>query len=119
MADAYYASMYNNKFYIISDPYGTPAYKVCDVSASPTAPTVTTLNFAEKVVSPAGIDVDPASGDIFVLSYNLGEYGYADYYSDGYVMRYNNGGVRLHKYDVGVGPCAVFFGVGVKTVLDE
>lgn len=119
VADAYYASMYNNKFYIISDPYGTPAYKVCDVSASPTAPTVTTLNFAEKVVSPTGIDVDPASGDIFVLSYNLGEYGYADYYSDGYVMRYNNGGVRLHKYDVGVGPCAVFFGVGVKTVLDE
>ncbi len=119
VVDAYYASMYNNKFYTIADPYGTPSYKVCDVNSNPTGSAVSTISLSENVASPAGIEVDPASGDIFVLSYNLGEYGYADYYSDGYVMRYNNSGSRLHKYDVGVGPCAVFFNVGVKTVLDE
>ncbi len=119
VADAYYATMYNGKFYIISDPYGTPAYKVCTVSPNSSASEVNTLNLTEKVFSPAGIEVDPASGDIFVLSYNPGEGGYADYYSDGYVIRYNNSGSLLYKYDTGVGPCAMFFGVSMKTVLDN
>lgn len=116
VADAYYASLYNNKFYIIANPYATPTYAVCDISSNTGSGTLTTLNLSEGVFSPAGIEVDPASGHIFVLSYNAGDYGYADYSADGYVNEYNASGSRVAKYDVGVGPCAVFFDAGFRAV---
>ena len=116
VADAYYASLLNGRFYIVSDPYGTPAYSICDVTASPSVGTMSPLNLSEGVFSPAGIEVDPATGNIFVLSYNASEYGYADYSADGYVCQYSSTGARVAKYDTGVGPCAVFFNVGLKAI---
>ena len=119
VTDAYYASMLNGKLYIISNPYGEAKYSVCDLNSNPYQGTTTQLNLSEGVFSPAGIDVDPATGEIFVLSYNQGENGYADYYSNGYVKRYSKNGSYMYRYDTGVGPCAVFFNVGVKTIFDN
>lgn len=119
VTDAYYASMLNGKLYIISNPYAVAKYSVCDLNSNPYQGTTTPLNLSEGVFSPAGIDVDPATGEIFVLSYNQGENGYADYYSNGYVKRYSKNGSYMYSYDTGVGPCAVFFNVGVKTILDN
>ena len=116
VADAYYASLLNGKFYIISDPYGTPAYSVCDVNTNPASGVTTPLHLSEGVYSPAGIEVDPGTGNLYVLSYNAGEGGYADYSADGYVQVYSATGTKLNKYNTGVGPCAVFFNVGIKAV---
>lgn len=116
VADAYYASLLDGKFYIISDPYGTPAYSVCDVTANATSGVTTPLYLSEGVYSPAGIEVDPGTGNIYVLSYNAGDGGYADYSADGYVQVYSAAGAKLSKYNTGVGPCAVFFNMGVKAV---
>lgn len=116
VADAYYASLLDGKFYIISDPYGTPAYSVCDVTANAINGVTTPLHLSEGVYSPAGIEVDPGTGNIYVLSYNAGDGGYADYSADGYVQVYSAAGAKLSKYNTGVGPCAVFFNMGVKAV---
>lgn len=111
--------MLNGKLYIISNPYAVAKYSVCDLNSNPYQGITTPLNLSEGVFSPAGIDVDPATGEIFVLSYNQGENGYADYYSNGYVKRYSKNGSYMYSYDTGVGPCAVFFNVGVKTIFDN
>lgn len=116
VADAYYASLLGGKFYIISNPYSTPAYSVCDVTANPVSGVTTPLNLSEGVYSPAGIEVDPGTGNLYVLSYNAGEGGYADYSADGYVQVYSAAGTKLNKYNTGVGPCAVFFDMGIKAV---
>ena len=116
VADAYYATLLDGKFYIISNPYSTPAYSVCDVTANPSSGVTTPLNLSEGVYSPAGIEVDPGTGNLYVLSYNAGEGGYADYSADGYVQVYSATGTKLSKYNTGVGPCAVFFNLGIKAV---
>ena len=76
----------------------------------------TPLHLSEGVYSPAGIEVDPGTGNLYVLSYNAGDGGYADYSADGYVQVYSAAGAKLNKYNTGVGPCAVFFNIGVKAV---
>lgn len=112
VVNAYYASLYNGKFYYINDPYGTPSYGVYDLTTGNNS----TLNIASDIVSPAGIEIDPVSGHIFVLSYVMGEYGYADYNANGYVVEYDNNGTQLHKYDTGVGATAIFFNAGYNLV---
>ncbi len=118
VADAYYATMLNGKFYIVSDPYGTPSYSVCDVNANPVSGSVTTLALSEGVYSPTAIEVDPATGNIFVTSNSQGEYG-ADYSAPGYVQEYSNSGTKLNRYETGVGPCSVVFNVGLKAIPDN
>ena len=118
VADAYYATMLNGKFYIVSDPYGTPSYSVCDVNANPVSGSVTALALSEGVYSPTAIEVDPATGNIFVTSNSQGEYG-ADYSAPGYVQEYSNSGTKLNRYETGVGPCSVVFNVGLKAIPDN
>lgn len=99
-------------FYVINAPYGGEAtYSRYDVRTRE----ITTLNLAETPFSPAGIGVDPITGNVFILSYNKGDNGYADYNGDGYVIQYQNNGTVLGKYNVGVGPCAIFFDAAVRT----
>lgn len=98
------------KFYIIDAPYGSGevSYKVYDLNSNQS----TDLALSEKVFSPCGIEVDPVTGHLFVLSYSVG--GSAVYNTNGYVVEYDNTGKMLHQYETGVGPCAIFFDAGYK-----
>lgn len=59
----------------------------------------------ERPVAPIDIDVDPASGDIYVGS-NASAF---DYTSPGYVYRYATDGTYKARYEAGTAPCAVIF----------
>lgn len=97
-------------FYYINAPYGatTTAYGAFNVLSNQKL----TWNPTEKPESPSEIAVDPVEGSIYVLSWVLGDYGYADYSANGYGMRYNTNGVKIGKFDTGVGPTAMFFDSG-------
>lgn len=103
-------------FFVLNAPYGgTPSVSV--FVAGSTQPQALTLS--EMPVSPCGIFVDPLNGHIFVLSYRLGDSGYADYNGNGYVVEYDSTGQKLHEYKTGVGSCAVFFDSAYKTAYAE
>lgn len=107
------------RIYILNAPYGGDVtYSVID-NYQGTSPKPLNIADADKVVSPAAISVDPVTSHVFVLSYVIGEYGYADYSSDGYVVEYDAEGKKLHEYKTGVGPTTMFFNAGYKTVLSE
>ena len=103
-------------FYVLNAPFGsTPSVSV--LVAGSTQPQALTLS--EMPVSPCGIFVDPLNGHIFVLSYRLGDNGYADYNGNGYVVEYDSTGQKLHEYETGVGSCAMFFDSAYKTAYAE
>lgn len=103
-------------FFVLNAPFGgTPSVSV--FVAGSTQPQALTLS--EMPVSPCGIFVDPLNGHIFVLSYRLGDSGYADYNGNGYVVEYDSTGQKLHEYETGVGSCAMFFDSAYKTAYAE
>ena len=103
-------------FFVLNAPYGgTPSVSV--FTAGSTQPQALTLS--EMPVSPCGIFADPLNGHIFVLSYRLGDSGYADYNGNGYVVEYDSTGQKLHEYETGVGSCAMFFDSAYKTAYAE
>ena len=103
-------------FYVLNAPFGgTPSVSV--LVAGSTQPQAMTL--PEMPVSPCGIFADPLNGHIFVLSYRLGDSGYADYNGNGYVVEYDSTGQKLHEYETGVGSCAMFFDSAYKTAYAE
>lgn len=103
-------------FYVLNAPFGgTPSVSV--LVAGSTQPQALTLS--EMPVSPCGIFVDPLNGHIFVLSYRLGDSGYADYNGNGYVVEYDRAAQKLHEYETGVGSCAMFFDSAYKTAYAE
>ena len=103
-------------FYVLNAPYGgTPSMSVL-VAGSTQAQT---MKLSEMPVSPCGIFADPLNGHIFVLSYRLGDSGYADYNGNGYVVEYDSAGQKLHEYETGVGSCAMFFDSAYKTAYAE
>ena len=102
-------------FYVLNVPYGgTPSVSV----VVPGSTDVQTVTLSEMPVSPCGIFADPLNGHIFVLSYKMGDNGYADYNGNGYVVEYS-AGQKLHEYETGVGSCAMFFDSAYKTVYTE
>lgn len=103
-------------FFVLNAPYGgTPSVSM--FAAGTTQPQAMTLS--EMPVSPCGIFADPLNGHIFVLSYRLGDSGYADYNGNGYVVEYDSTGQKLHEYETGVGSCAMFFDSAYKTAYAE
>ena len=103
-------------FYVLNAPFGgTPSVSV--LVAGSTQPQAMTLS--ERPVSPCGIFADPLNGHIFVLSYRLGDSGYADYNGNGYVVEYDSAGQKQHEYETGVGSCAMFFDSAYKTAYAE
>lgn len=97
-------------FYYINAPYGASETKYGAYSIE------SNQNLAwepsEKPASPSEIAVDPVEGGIYILSYVMGEYGYADYSADGYVMEFNGQGKKVGQWTTGVGPTAMFFDAG-------
>ena len=103
-------------FYVLNAPYGgTPSVSIV-VPGSTDAQMVT---LSEMPVSPCGIFADPLNGHIFVLSYKMGDKGYADYNGNGYVVEYDSTGKKQHEYETGVGSCAMFFDSAYKTAYTE
>lgn len=103
-------------FFVLNAPFGgTPSVSV--FVAGSTQPQALTLS--EMPVSPCGIFVDPLNGHIFVLSYKMGDNGYADYNGNGYVVEYDRAGQKQHEYETGVGSCAMFFDSAYKTAYAE
>ena len=103
-------------FFVLNAPYGgTPSVSV--LAAGSTQPQ--TMNLSEMPVSPCGIFADPLNGHIFVLSYKMGDNGYADYNGNGYVVEYDSAGQKQHEYETGVGSCAMFFDSAYKTAYAE
>ena len=103
-------------FFVLNAPFGgTPSVSV--LAAGSTQPQAMTLS--EMPVSPCGIFADPLNGHIFVLSYKMGDNGYADYNGNGYVVEYDRAGQKQHEYETGVGSCAMFFDSAYKTAYAE
>ena len=103
-------------FFVLNTPYGgTPSVSVL-VAGSTQAQAMT---LSEMPVSPCGIFADPLNGHIFVLSYKMGDNGYADYNGNGYVVEYDSAGQKQHEYATGVGSCAMFFDSAYKTAYAE
>jgi len=99
-------------FFVLNAPYGgTPSVSAIFAGSTEAHP----VNLSEMPVSPCGIYVDPLTNHIFVLSYRMGEYGYADYNGNGYVVEYDSTGQKQHEYETGVGSCAMFFDSAYKT----
>ena len=103
-------------FFVLNAPFGGTSSVSVFVAGS-TQPQALTLS--EMPVSPCGIFADPLNGHIFVLSYRLGDSGYADYNGNGYVVEYDSTGQKLHEYETGVGSCAMFFDSAYKTAYAE
>lgn len=96
----------DKKLYYINAPYGVAdiKYTTYDIASG----TKTNMLNDNGVESPAGLGVDPVNGNIVVTSYSM-DNGYASYATDGYAKVYSSSGSFINRYDVGVGPCAVFF----------
>lgn len=60
------------------------------------------------VDSPAGLGVDPVNGNIVITSYSK-ENGGVSYTTNGYANVYDESGVFLKRYEVGLSPVAIFF----------
>ena len=103
-------------FFVLNAPYGgTPSVSVFVAGITQPQP----MTLSEMPVSPCGIFADPLNGHIFVLSYKMGDNGYADYNGNGYVVEYDSTGKKLHEYETGVGSCAMFFDSAYKTAYTE
>ena len=103
-------------FFVLNAPFGgTPSVSVLAAGSTQAQ----TMTLSEMPVSPCGIFADPLNGHIFVLSYKMGDNGYADYNGNGYVVEYDSAGQKLHEYETGVGSCAMFFDSAYKTAYAE
>ena len=102
----------DNYLYYISFPYGfdndTLKYGLYNTS---TKEDTSWIDSKDGVDYPVGGAVDPSSGDVFILSYELGEGGFASYSTPGYVKRYKADGTFVARYQTGVGPVSMFFNV--------
>lgn len=67
------------------------------------------LNLGKDIKYPSAIAVDPITNHLWVASYNLSEYGYADYSAPGYIVEFDSNMNKLHEYNTGVGPTAICF----------
>lgn len=67
------------------------------------------LDLSKDIKYPCAIAADPITGHLWVSSYNLSEYGYADYSAPGYIVEYDSNMNKLHEYNTGVGPIAIAF----------
>lgn len=106
VAEATIMAIKDNTLYYINAPWGATeiAYTTLDTKSGAKS----NMLADGGVDSPAGLGVDPVNGNIVVTSYTM-DNGYASYATDGYAKVYSAGGMFLKRYDVGVGPVAVFF----------
>lgn len=110
VSEGTYMSINGDKLYYYSDPYGTDIieYGVLDTTTNQYAEWIEAEN---GVDSPIAIGSDPITGDVFILSYHLGEGGYASYNTPGYIKQYRSNGDEVGTFDTGISPSSMFFNV--------
>lgn len=110
VCDATYIWINDNNLYYLSFPYGSDSvkYGLYDVTEKKDKVWIDSKNGVDYPISG---NADPVTGDVFILSYELGEGGYASYNTPGYVNRYSAEGIFKAKYKAGVGPTSIFFNV--------
>lgn len=109
LCDGTYFALSGNKLYYI---FTTPDefweqktdYYVLDLSTN----TSQTFIDGKDIKYPCFISANPTTGEVYISSLRLSEYGYGDYNNPGYIVRYNAKGEKTGRYDVGVSPKAMF-----------
>lgn len=104
--------------YMIKDAYQSPTCVKYD-----TATGTTSELQLQGLVAANAINVDPITGEIYVLSYSqsaeVSDYTQADYNAPGFANRYNSFGELVNTFPTGVGPTAIFFRQGQMKVTTE
>ena len=103
IADATEMAVSKDKIFLFNAPYSypatTPTYKVFDTTSNILAD----LCDGADIESPSKISVDPIKGYVYITSYHMGVYGYADYKGNGYCTVYDENGNKQSQFDCGVG----------------
>lgn len=103
IADATEMAVSKSKVFLFNAPYTypatTPTYKVFDTTSN----ILEDLCDGADIESPSKISVDPIKGYVYITSYHMGDYGYADYKGNGYCVVYNESGKKQSQFDCGVG----------------
>ena len=103
IADATAMAVSNTKVFFFNAPYTypttTPTYKVFDTTTN----AVADFCNGTDIASPNKISTDPVKGYVYITSYVMGDYGYAEYRKDGYCVIYNATGSKEGQFDCGVG----------------
>ena len=106
--DATNITIGGNVIYYFNAPYGKAeiTYGAYDTA---TTTNVQWITSAEGVELPISLAADPSTGDVFILSYHLGEGGYGSYNTPGYVKQYHADGSVVRMFDAGISPTSLFF----------
>ncbi len=111
IADATLGAIGNGYLYLIDNNYYSTTgitYSKYDLSATTTSDwTLSNLPY-----SPYAVAVDTTRGDIYITSHAMAEaggYTYADYYGNGYTMRYDASGNQLDQFVTGVSAGTIIF----------
>lgn len=106
VAEATLMALNDNFLYYINAPFGVTelTYTKFDVKSG----SKSNMLGDGGVDSPAGLGVDPVNGNIVLTSYSM-DNGKASYTTAGYAKVYDQAGNFMKRYEVGVGPCAIFF----------
>lgn len=103
-----YMAIDGSRLYYLDAAYDEPVgYKVYDIATS----TSSTWIEGDAVELPNGISVDPKTGNVFILSYELNDWGYGAYDLPGYVKEFTAEGTEVTTYQVGIGPSSIFFNI--------
>lgn len=115
VCDGIEIAMNGDYLYYISDPYrvdGTaPSYGVYNSATG-----VDNANWiapGNGVDYPVTLGASPITGDVFILSYSLGEGGFVSYDLNGYVKQYKPDGTPIQTFEVGIDPTGIFFTTGM------
>ncbi len=95
----YYATSYDENWQSVI------TYNVYDLKTGKTSQFID----GSDIEYPNSMGFDPWTGYVYVSAYHLSEYGYGDYNSPGYIVRYDAEGKKLKSFDVGVGPKTMIF----------
>lgn len=111
ICDATMMSMRDDELYVINYPYSyDPAQQIKDYEVYSVSSCAKLRDMvSEQVDYPSGLDVDPLTGNIVILSYTLDASGYAQYREPCYAQIYSNEGSPLARFDTGVGSTWVAF----------
>ena len=107
IAEATIADIHGNDIYFINSVWGAPSveYSVYDTRNNTKSDM---LKDASGIDSPATLGVDPVTGKIYITSYSK-DGANVSYSIPGYCNEYDVQGNFTRKYNVGVGPAAIFF----------
>lgn len=100
----YYVTSYDENWQSII------SYNTYDLTTGKIAPFID----GNDIEYPGSIAFDSNNNYIYVSAYHLSEYGYGDYNTPGYIVKYDLKGNKLGSYDAGVGPKTMVFKTSVK-----